>query len=1304
MKKRTILKMFIIPLILVMLVQALITYGTVILGGSTSLLARNSVDILSQAVESRKILIENNMVQQWSNIKEEKEQMDANLKAILQREEISIQEFMDNDKLQSELLHEMLSPCLYMLRKNAVTGSFMIVGNPKAGAEEDMYNGVYFRDIDPLSNPGGYSDVLMERGNSEFAHELGIPLDYLWTTDFHFAEPGVKERDNFFYRPYQAAQENPEASYKNLAYWSEPFLLTRGTEKDSYQIITYSIPLVYEGQIYGVMGIEVSRNYFLKQISAQNTSSNDNSSYMLARYDAESGQLMPLVYSGVLAERMSNVSKAITIDETEYNDLYQVEDITSVTDPIYVSVSELHLYNSNTPFENEVWALVGIKEHESLFGFSDKITFNLLTGILIAFLFSCIAIYFIATHITSPIRKLAESIRTSSDNQLTEYKISNIREVDELYDVVHNLTEKQKENEYKLLEEKERYRIALRSSTDVLFTYDIKKAELELISFNSEQSGESEQSIYRQIGREEILQAIQPEHRRMVSDVVKSGGNEVKAVLQVKLKKEADFEWIEMKGTIIKDADGVRSKIIGSIKNINQEKLNELRQLEEQRQDLITGLLKKEAGKKLIESELKYYNKGCLALLDIDGFRAINEEYGMILGDSILEEIGKIIRNMINEDIVGIRIGGDEILLWFSGFSLSDTWDFITVIQEKAKGLYPNSTLCIELSAGVREVAGENFSYEQLLTQVKKELFLVKKEKGSNISSFEQLNQEREINGIARISYSGKPNIISQVFNFFDKGGDFSNVMAVMLTKLGNYFSAEAIRVVIIDWDFHAAYLNYWWQAESGSEDLSEIRYFSSGEFDELIESISDRTNKFLELEELLPLQRKVLFVSNYAEGISVPMYDRECYIGSVSFVQQTGGSEKWGERDKNDIQEIVKIIESNINREKHDLASQAKSDFLSRMSHEIRTPMNAIIGMTTIALLEKEKEDKVEECLTKISQSSYYLLGLINHILDMSKIESGKMKLDVKNLNLNEMISGIENMILPQAESKNIYYRVEKQIVNEWVLGDELRLSQVLVNLLGNAVKFTPAEGNIVLSIEQTILDERQTRVKFSVRDDGIGVSAENKERIFLSFEQVENIGKREYAGTGLGLSISSHLIHMMGGKIELDSQPDQGSDFYFTLLMEIGEAEKKKSMDIDLLEDSSLKGSRVLLVEDNSLNVEIAQTLMEMQGFIVDVALDGQEAVDKYAASSPGYYDVILMDIRMPVMDGLEATKRIRQMERNDMENVPIIAMTANAFDEDMKKSIECGMNGHLAKPIDIQQLTETIKKIFIERQNEK
>lgn len=1345
MKKRTIFKIFIIPIILVILVQAFITYGSVILSGSTTMLANNSVDILDHTVESRKNMLENSMIQQWSDVKEEKEQVDEALAALLQREAIGIEEFLKDDRLQNELLQEMLPACLYMLRKNVVTGSFMIVGAPEPGGEDYICDGIYFRDMDPGINSGEYSDVLLERGSSAFAQELGIPLNTLWTTKFHFAEEGEQEADNFYYRPVGAAIENPDTNYKNLAYWSPPFYLEGDSIKDSHQMITYSVPLVYDGIVYGVIGTEISRKYLLKQLSIQEVENSDKSGYVLGRYYEEENRIVPMLYTGFLGERISGMTNGITLSETDFNSLYMINEITSVKDPVYASVSRLHLYNTNTLFEDEVWVLVGIQDHDSIFGFSDRIKTNLIMGILIAFVFSVIAIYFITIHITYPIRKLAETFSSGID-QLAPYKPFNIMEVDELYEVVNNLTEKQKENEYKLKEEKERYRIALLSSTDVLFTYDIKKDRLELFNVNLSIMELPERYRFSWINNSSSKDFIVPEHWKAVDNLIRNGTGEISQVIRMRYNTQIDFEWMEIKGTVINNINDERYKIIGSIKNVNEQKINELREQEEKRIDAVTGLYKAETGEKLLWSELSKTRRGYLALIDIDNFRILNEQYGMVFGNAILEEIGKLIRRLGDGEsavgekyVIGIRVGGDEILLCLSDFALAEAKKFLNKLQDEVSRLYRNSTLHICLSAGM--VGYDDCSYDELLGRAGKALALAKKEGGNTTILYEHLIpeqvmhlEEKGINEIASISYADKLNIVSLVFNFFDKGKEVGNILEVLLTKLGSYFQAKSIMIMMIDRDFHTSYLSHWWQAAYEENMLPEIHYFSSGEFEHLVETVGEWTGGQTWLERLSQLQRQFLHVPQKGKGISVPMYDRECYIGSLTFLKDDDALTEWGDGEESDIYEIIKIIETNIIREKHDLASQAKSDFLSRMSHEIRTPMNAIMGMASIALAEKEKPDKVEDCLNKISYSSNYLLGLINHILDMSKIESGKMKLEMRNLNLHELIEGTKNLVVSQAEKKQIYFEARTSILQEWVIGDELRLSQVLVNLLGNAVKFTKNGGNIIFKVNQRVVGKNQTEVYFSVQDDGIGVKEENRKKIFLSFEQADHSIGKEYGGTGLGLSISSHLVRMMGGNIELDSEVDQGSNFSFKIPMEIGstkEAGASKEAapsgeaftsgkvltsgevltsletgisEINTAEDvktsKALEGCRVLLVEDNSLNVEIAQTLMEMRGFIVEVAYNGQEAIDKYVSNEPGYYEVILMDIRMPVMDGLEAAKKIRGMGRADSESIPIIAMTANAFDEDMNKSIENGMNGHLTKPIDMKLLFDTIVKLLEER----
>jgi diguanylate cyclase (GGDEF)-like protein len=1326
-----------------MLFQALITYGSVVWGGSTALLADNSVDILGRSTESKKVMLENKMIQQWSNVREEKERIDEALSLLLAQKQIDIKSFMASSALKEELLSVVSQACLDMMRRTTATGSFIILANPNLTEEDNILSGVYFRDVDPIANPGNYSDVLIERGNSEFAHERAIPLDSFWTTDFHFAQSGEREGERFFYQPYQAALDNPLVPYQNLGYWSEPFVLSQNSQIDNFRVVTYSIPLVYEGVVYGVMGTEISYNHLIKMIVDSELENYENSNVMLAKV-AEDGRLVPLLDSGALANSIAAVEGGVVMEATQYPSFYQIDGMIGQKKPLYVAIREFALYSPRTPFESEQWVLAGIEDYEGLFGFSDRLRMNLIIGIGAAFVFSCIMIYVLANFITKPIRKLVESIRASSGSQVISLRPSQIREVNMLYDVVKRLTEKQKENEYILREEKERYRIALRSSTDSLFSYDYHSQELEIIdeNWNDGLTGNDSRRINNQNDtvttknyylKNQLISEYSPIHPdfwQLVLDTIDKAYSEVELEILVQFNESIAYQWARIKGTVTIDTEGHRSKIIGSIKNIHQEKLADLKKLEEQRFDGTTGLLKKEAGRRLIDSELHNHENGCMVLLDMIGFRAINEEYGMVFGDAILEGVGRIIRSMLTEAMVGVRLGGDVFLIWISDGGPEDGEKLIDDVQERTGRLYPGSQLTIRMASGRSLLQGEHFSFEQLVTLAAQDLFRKLSQEGHSFTAAEVAKQQKEINDIVGITYMEIPDMTALAFNFFDRGGELGNIIAVMLDKLGHYYNADAIVVVMIDRDFRAVYLNYCWQRgddEGGVpawEELSQVgkaRYFTVEEFEDLVERFGERTVSVSDLINLSPLQSQFLFLPDRSEGITIPMYDRERYIGSVSFLKRLGGTNAgtgenngeiisesisiesgdrvptWGEKDKNDLQEIVKIMESNISRVKHDLASQAKSDFLSRMSHEIRTPMNAIIGMTTIALMEKKDEARVEDCLHKISQSSYYLLGLINHILDMSKIESGKMKLTKTTINLSHLLNGVENMIIPQAESKNIHYRRQGAITAEWVIGDELRLSQVLVNLLGNAVKFTPSGGNISLEVVQEDGTEGVSWVSFAVQDDGIGISPENAERIFQSFEQVESSGLHEFAGTGLGLSISNHLVHMMGGGIELNSNKDQGSRFYFKLQMELTDPAEILTADVGVGDEFHSVGIRILLVEDNELNVEIAETILTAQGFMVEVALNGQEALDKYAASAPGYYDIILMDIRMPIMDGLEATKRIRKLSRADADVIPIIAMTANAFDEDMKKSIECGMNGHLSKPIDIRELREAIARVL-------
>lgn len=387
--------------------------------------------------------------------------------------------------------------------------------------------------------------------------------------------------------------------------------------------------------------------------------------------------------------------------------------------------------------------------------------------------------------------------------------------------------------------------------------------------------------------------------------------------------------------------------------------------------------------------------------------------------------------------------------------------------------------------------------------------------------------------------------------------------------------------------------------------------------------------------------------------------------------------------------------------------ANLAKSEFLSRMSHEIRTPMNGIVGMSTIAMQNIDNTDKIKDCLEKVIMSSKHLLALINDVQDMSKIESGKVELRHESFNFRAFLQDFENLYGEQAKSKGISYEtVLASDLEVQIIGDSLRLNQVLSNLLSNALKFTPAKGIIKLRVSKTGEDQENVYLRFEVIDTGCGIAEENYDKIFESFEQ-ENVDVTyKYGGTGLGLSIVKRFTQLMGGGIHVTSVQGSGSTFTVDLpfgkIKESGKPTRFSDIDgrSDLARDCyvidyDFKGKRILLVEDNELNREIAEELIGATGASVESAEDGVQAVKKFKESAEGYYDLILMDVQMPHMDGYEATRCIRALGRSDAQKVPIFAMTANAFAEDVQKSREAGMNAHISKPLDIRAVYKQMNR---------
>ena len=383
--------------------------------------------------------------------------------------------------------------------------------------------------------------------------------------------------------------------------------------------------------------------------------------------------------------------------------------------------------------------------------------------------------------------------------------------------------------------------------------------------------------------------------------------------------------------------------------------------------------------------------------------------------------------------------------------------------------------------------------------------------------------------------------------------------------------------------------------------------------------------------------------------------------------------------------------------------ANHAKSEFLSAMSHDIRTPMNAIMGMTALASAHMDDRSRVEDCLNKISISSRHLLSLINDILDMSKIERSQITLGRMRITISELLGQVAAIIAPQAKAAGIEFLVSSEhIVHEQFYGDSLRLNQILLNILGNAVKFTPEGGKIEFLTEElpSNKEEMKVHLRFTVRDSGIGMSEEFLEHLFEPFTRSGRAGRVE--GTGLGLSITKGLVDLMGGRISVESRVHQGTVFQIELdcdrMDDTASSPAKNDAGVSGTELGSLfAGRSFLIAEDNAINAEILVELLAMHGAKAVVTGNGIQAVEAFRAGAPGTYDAVLMDIQMPEMNGYEATRAIRGMEREDALRIPVIAMTANAFAEDIQASVDAGMDAHIAKPIDLEILRSTLTRVL-------
>ena len=1294
-KKKSLWNIFLIPILIIVFVQGAVPFLTLIFSGIRSNMENAVIGLDSHTVENRKVVLENDMIEQWSSVYKESDSLSSALTKVLSDHQMDMQGFMGSGKVQEEYLETVFYDMVEVLQYNSTSGIFLVLGNDGDTDSEGEYKGFWVRDSDPQTKTASRTDLLMERGSKVLSQNMSISLDTSWHTDFRFQGNGKRDADDFFYQPYITAENyvDSRTSMKNLGYWSKPFIL-EDFYKDNHKMITYSAPLVYDKTVYGVLGIEVGVNDLTKFFQVKDLDSDLNAGFALV-VDHGNGNYEGIAGEGALYDAVSRDGSDFVLEEPVQENLRLVQGAAIGKQQIYGLVSNLELYSRNVPYEDTQWALCGFVTEDSVYGLISDVYERILGAILGSALMAVILVYFLVQYATEPVYHLVESVRGGVKG-IHGFQESGIQELDELHKVIENLTDIQMQTENQLLEEKERYRIAVESSQDAFFTYKCKEKLLEIVN------SKGNDGVWDCGKHPEFLDndSIHPADKAKLVNAVKSSDGALDVDFRLQ-HANGEFQWVNLSGSITFDENKERSRVVGCIHNVHQHKLLEQAQKRKQIYDSITSFYRLGSGLEVVETLCRDDPEGVLVLLEIQQFSKIDERYGLIFGDIILEQFAGLLAKRFQEDGLNggiyIRAGADQMLVWLPVCTTGPVVRSVQRLETDFGALTDEKYLSLSLKCGIAATGSRN-SLSEALEQTKTALTAARHGK-QEIIFYEELSTEEKACAVdvafaevASLERLKEMTLSSIALNLFDRDGDTSVVLDILALKLQEKYHLTDIVITHFNGEYMVNNLLYCWKTWEKKDGWDGMVHCSEKQYQHFVET--------QEMQQLLTSGESIWkepLIQPFASGrndIVFHMTDNGQYSGSIVFrdIDQDVLEKK---EECKCLEEISAIIQNRLNLERHDLSAKAKSDFLARMSHEIRTPMNGIIGMTEIALKDGQTEERRIDCLRKIEHSSEYLLGLINDILDMSKIESGKMRLIEEKCNLMEMIQGLHPLLEAKLNENNIQYIADIQLKNHWFMADSLRLNQVLVNLLGNALKYSRPDGHVWLTVRETEEEKGFSNLYFQVRDDGIGIAPEKQQLIFRQFEQADNSENARKQGTGLGLAISRRIVRMMDSDIKLESEPGKGSSFSFCVKLQPVSGEKTTVTSQP--EEISFPGKRILVVEDNELNMEIICTILENYGIKTEQAVNGKEAVRRMEESVPGYYDMIFMDIMMPEMDGLEATRTIRNLDREDCKKIPIYAMSANAFDEDVKRSLASGMNGHLSKPVNLQVLEKTLQKVL-------
>lgn len=1295
------MKCFILFCAAVVLVQSLIYIISINSSEMFKRISRDAEMNLQNAASKQSVVLKRTLGE-FTDMSDEIQSADVILSKILKERGITIEGFLSDPGAQTMFTEDYAEEMIDYMEDKSPSGVFTVLCNDPENIQNSNLKGFFFKDADPDGNDD--FDSVMTRGSKAISSEYNIPLDINWSSDFEYKKT-KSNQFKFFLKPVTAARSCPEGKSSDFGYWSDSFVYDDGSDD---RIITFSVPLIYEKTVYGVTGITLSCTKVSKMLKMDTF---DGGIILLSSKNYSKGEdLTGMIQAVNGIQSVKKVTPGSQIKLTREDNsgiVYSAGGFELDDGKPCCAAAVVSLYGDDAYFGENDWYVVSVKGRNSVYSAYEYTLKRLNITMAIIFATGAAAIIIISFTAIKSFAGFRDAIIGLSENGRPEKEYSSKNEdLTELYELFSNMVEERREALLTYEGEHELCSIALKSSNSSLFEYENEEDLFMIYHFDEDKkSCFSRRSMYRNFRKLVMEGEVCPEED--INTVIAFLDGRMNEPFRARFyTKNNEIRWNYVSGKAIMDNNEV-ARVVACAQNITDIVLEEQRLQALSSRDKVTGFYEADYGYMLAKKQaLENDGRFALAIVSLKNVNEFIRSEGSYYFNGVMEEIANILRSFESECDIIWRMSVSDIAIYIPNKDETEYIDsFNNALSYIDRVYFSENDHSIFCGIGIfRGGKGEQFAeavdnarlaslaaemptYSRITYYSDAQFDLSVRSKLTAVASYESSAGITELEN----GYNTTENMVSYTINMLEKSKNLTKAIDIIFCKIGRVLDLERIAFFDMNRERKSVRVFRQWSSYGKKKIIDSAFSLDSG-FDELVELLSAGENVLADKNFYVSSNELSAFIAMLRENGKLLITPVSYHGVPYAFLVFCVVERETPEGAIKSMAELSRVISAQVISSRTASENVARSEFFSKMSHEIRTPMNAVMGITQILLDSGDLSDETRDYIEKIDSSSHYLLELINSNLELSKIESGKMTVNSVPFDLQSLIDDTETIIRVQTEQKGLYFAVEGTIKHRYVFGDSLKLRQVLINILGNALKFT-SHGGITLTVNEVSADNRTVDLHFSVKDMGIGISHENIEKIFDSFEQLGGKITAKYGGTGLGLAISSAYVSMMGGKLSVESELGKGSEFYFDIKLPIAD---KSKVETEEAENSEvvIEGRRILLAEDDEMNRMIAVKLLENDGLIVETAENGEIAVQKFADSEEKHYDAIFMDIRMPIMDGLEATRKIRSLDRPDARTVPIIALTANAFDEDMKKSAQCGMNGHLSKPIDIKQIRKILR----------